>query len=198
MANLIKSTNNASTNIIHNQNLLLFTVVLFIGQLTAVAQTDDQVSIYNKAGSTHLGLGVGLTYGGIGGRFVFSSKETLAIMLGAGYNVVGIGYNLGMMCYVPTDSKTQAYFSGMWGTNSAIKITGLPSADESYHGVSFGFGAIFNSNTRPGNYWDLGIIIPVRSAEFKEDWDAIKNWPGIEIQQDPFPILINIGYNFKI
>lgn len=173
-------------------------LIFFSSLMSIQAQSVDNVDIYNKEGQTHLGFGLGLTFGGIGGRFVYSSSETLALMLGLGSNVVGIGYNLGMMCYIPASSKTQAYFSGMWGTNGAIKIKGLPQLDGSYTGVSLGLGAILNSKVNPGIYWDIGIIVPIRSKDFKDDWDAIKNNPGIDVQQDLFPILINIGINFKI
>lgn len=166
--------------------------------LDSNAQSEDSNSIYSKNGKTHLGIGTGLTYGGLGARLAFSLHDNFGLIGGLGYNLVGLGYNAGVITYFPSSTKTQAYFCALYGYNSVIKVEGLSQLDESYNGPSFGFGMALNSRSNPGNYWDIGIIVPVRSSDFKDDWDIIKNNPSITVQSDPWPILVNIGYNFRI
>ncbi|WP_139793828.1 hypothetical protein [Reichenbachiella faecimaris] len=154
---------------------------------------------YKTADMTTLGLGVGLTYGGIGGKLTHNFGESLGVMAGLGYNFDGAAYNLGMQFYIPSKTKAQGYVSAMYGTNGVILVedTYAGNLSNSYQGVSFGFGVNLRSKRTKGNFLELGLIVPVRSSEFNEDWDALKNIPGLDTT-DPWPVLINIGYNFRL
>lgn len=176
---------------------IIYLLFLILTVESTLAQSEDAPKYSNKNKSS-LGLGIGLTYGSIGGRFVHNPAENFGLFLGLGYNVVGVGYNAGLMYYIPSKTRTQAYFSGMVGTNAIIKVEDASQFDKSYFGASTGFGVVLKSRANPGSYWDFGIIAPIRSSSFNDDWDDIKNNPGIEIQNDPLPVLINIGYNFKL
>jgi hypothetical protein len=146
----------------------------------------------------NFGIGIGLTYGAFGGRYVYNPSRSFGLFIGAGYNLVNISYNLGGIITIPTKSTIAPTISAMYGTNSVIKVEGMDELNGSYNGLSFGLGIKIKSRRDPGEYWDIGIIVPMRSSDFKDDYDDIKNNSAIEIKNDPWPVLINIGYNFKL
>jgi len=41
------------------------------------------------------------------------------------------------------------------------------------------------------------MIIPARSQEYKDDADFLDNNPNISMS-DTFPVLISVGYNFRL
>jgi len=43
---------------------------------------------------------------------------------------------------------------------------------------------------------NIELVVPFRSKSFHDDWDNIKNNPGIDIQSEPLPVAISIGYHF--
>jgi predicted porin len=86
----------------------------------------------------------------------------------------------------------------MYGTNGAIKVDGLPEYDKVYTGASFGLGIKLNSKGDNANYWDFGLLYPIRSSSFNDDYDTVKNDPRISDISSPWPVLIVIGYNFTL
>ncbi len=160
---------------------------------TSFAQSD-----YSNEGQFHLGLGLGLTYGGFGGRAVYNPTDYLGAFLGLGYNLDGLGYNFGLMGYLPSEGRVQAYLSGMYGTNAVIAVEFVDGSTEteSYTGVTFGVGMMLKSKKGNGNYWDFGILLPIRSSEYNDDIDALESF-GVDVD-DPWPVLINVGYNINL
>ncbi len=141
------------------------------------------------------GFGIGLDYGGIGGRLTFAPAKYVALFGAIGYNFNGAGYNGGLIIRILPDGKVCPFISAMYGYNAVILIDGWDEANKTYYGVSFGTG--IELRMRSGNYWNFEMIIPARSQEFKDDFDALDQNPGIEIQA-PFPVQISVGYNFKL
>ncbi len=178
--------------------LFAFVFILsFISKNTLRAQSQkDSAEVYKSI--HNLGIGIGLTYGAFGARYVFNPRHNFGLFFGAGYNLVNISYNLGGIVTIPTKSSVAPTLSAMYGTNSVIKVEGMDELNGSYNGISFGLGIKLKSRRDPGEYWDIGLIIPIRSQQFKDDYDDIKNNSSIEIKNDPWPVLINIGYNFKL
>lgn len=165
----------------------------------SVASAQSRSNTYQTADVTTLGMGLGLTYGGLGMKFTRNFNEYVGLMAGVGYNFDNLGYNIGTQLYLPSQSKAQAYVSAMYGTNGVIIVDDLygDSFKESYTGVSFGFGINLRSKRTKGNFVELGLIVPIHGSDYKDDWDDIKNTSGIETT-DPWPVLINVGYNFNI
>jgi hypothetical protein len=151
-----------------------------------------------NAVSHHLGVGYGLPYGGIGGRYVFSPVEAVSLTAGVGYNFLNVGYNVGVMGNLPLSDYLQLYLFGMFGTNGVIIVEGADNENGSYTGISISSGVKLFSKRNSGAYWDFGLIVPIRSSSFKDDWDYIKNSGMFEIENDPWPVLFTIGYNFKL
>lgn len=92
----------------------------------------------------------------------------------------------------------QFYLTGMYGTNAAIKIVGLPEYNKVYTGPTFGLGVKINSRKTEGNYWDVGLLLPIRSSGYKDDEEAVDNDPRISQFRAAFPLLIVVGYNFNL
>ncbi len=145
-----------------------------------------------------VGIGIGLPYGGIGGRISYNPLTNTTLFLGLGYNLAGLGINVGMQYLVPSSKQSQVYFSAMYGTNASIKVKGLDEATKSYYGPSFGIGVRINSLRSEGSYWDVGLVVPVRPSSFNDDMDALENNSSVTEISKPWPVLITAGYNFSL
>ncbi|MFK7952571.1 MAG: hypothetical protein AB8B73_06965 [Ekhidna sp.] len=151
----------------------------------------------SESGQTSVGIGLGLSYGALGLKISNNVFTNTSLFAGFGYHVVSLGYNFGVQYSIPTEGQVEVYLNGMYGTNAIVKIIGLPEYDNIYRGPSFGFGIKLNSNQKEGNYWDLGLIIPVTSSEFKQSVEDIENDSRVAEFTKASPVLINIGYNFS-
>lgn len=173
--------------------IFLFTIP-FLLSLNSIAQ-----NLSSKQGNTALGIGVGLPYGGIIGlKINHNIKDHISIFGGAGYNTVGIGANVGMNYIFPTEKITELFLTAMFGYNAVINIENVPEYQNTYYGLSIGPGIKLNSRRHEGRYWDLGLLLPFRSANFKNDFEAIDNNPSITVESKPFPVQIFVGYNIPI
>jgi len=61
--------------------IILFSII----SLTTLAQ---------KKGYSTFGLGLGLNYGALGGKFAWNFNENFALYGGLGYNYIDLGHNL--------------------------------------------------------------------------------------------------------
>jgi hypothetical protein len=171
--------------------------------LTAFTQdTGDRDAKKNhlssQAGETTFGLGLGLPYGALGVRLGTNITNGLNLFGGVGYQIAGVGYNIGLLKDFPSSGMTQFYLTGMYGTNAAIKVVGLSDYNKVYTGPTFGLGIKINSRKTEGNYWDVGLLVPIRSDNYEEDERAVRIDPRISKFQGPFPLLIVVGYNFNL
>ena len=173
--------------------LLSFLLLLASVQLT-YAQKDH---LSSQKGKTTLGIGLGLPYGGIGFNVGNNISKGLNLFGGIGYQLAGVGYNFGLIKSFPTNVQTEFYLAGMYGTNAVIVVDGASEFDKLYTGASFGLGVKINSVKTEGNFWNLGLLVPIRSQEFKDDEEALRNNPDI-ILQDILPFTIVVGYNFTL
>jgi hypothetical protein len=176
---------------------LTFLILFFSAISITLAQDIQQDSEVQKpASSMSLGIGLGLDYGGIGTKWAFSPSQNVSLFAGLGYNFKGLGYNFGLALKPKSEKRVVPYVTAMYGYNAVIVIQGLSDFRKAYYGPTFGFGLELNSR-RNENFWNIGLYIPVRSKEFKDTMDALKNNPMIEIA-DPWPIAFSFGYNFRL
>jgi len=166
----------------------LIAVVVSFLSATSIAQENSTPSKVN------LGLGMGLDYGGFGGRFTFVPAKNFALFGGVGYNLLGLGYNFGGTYRILPDKRICPTISAMYGYNGVIKISGAWSFEETYFGPTFGIGLEFRPQRK--GYWNLELLVPIRSKDYHDDMDAIKNDPNIELKSEPLPIGISVGYHF--
>ena len=153
----------------------------------------------SRKGASSVGVGIGLPYGGLLGlRGGTNVIDRLNLFGALGYQLAGIGFNVGLRKEFTSASLTQFYMVGMYGTNAATKVKGLPEYNDVYTGPTFGLGVKINSRMTEGNYWDIGLLLPIRSSKYSDTEQAIKNDPRISTVTSAWPVLITVGYNFII
>ncbi len=175
--------------------LLFLGVLVFLnvrGQEAAASGSKPSVS-----DAAHLGIGAGLDHGGIGIRLDLPFTHHLAGVLGAGYALVGPGWNAGVQYRFAPDRKIGMYATAHYGYNGVIKVENASQFDDIYYGFSVGAGAEFR-RTHTSNFFRMSILVPFRSAEFWSDWSDLKNNKSIEVKQGPLPVAFSIGYHFSL
>ncbi len=145
-----------------------------------------------------IGVGVGLPYGGIGGKLSYNPADQFTLFGGLGYNYLSAGYNGGFVYSIPSKTQTEVYVTGMYGYNAVINVEDFSSYQKSYGGLSFGFGVKIHSLRKEGAFWDVALLIPARSQTYKDTWEEVKNNQYIEITSDPWPFLFSFGFNYPI
>jgi hypothetical protein len=169
-------------------NVLLLYTSLF-------AQDYTRYDIPEPESKMNLGLGIGLDYGGLGGRISFLPTKRLAVFAGVGYALVGAGYNVGAQLRIIPDNKICPTFGAMYGYNGVIKVENAASYDKIYYGTSLSGGMEMHFGGRP-NFMNLELVVPFRSKAFHDAWDNLKRQPNVSIQAEPLPIAFSIGYHF--
>lgn len=172
-------------------------LLLFCLALMHVGYSQD-AHLSSEKGETSLGLGLGLPYGGIGIRLGTNVADELNLFGGVGYQISGVGFNIGIRKDLFTFGMSQLYITGMFGTNAAIKISGLSEYDNLYMGPSFGAGVKINSRKKEGNYWDVGLLVPLKSSKYKDDETAVQHDPRISTFTAAWPVLFFVGYNLNL
>lgn len=171
---------------------LAFSLILF---MVSFAQAQHFSSSKGKAA---LGVGVGLPYGGFGGKLSVNPADQLALFAGVGYNLVGVGANFGAQYIFPSKKQTEFFLTGMYGYNAVIKIQGADNLNDSFSGVTAGLGIRINSSRNEGAFWDFGVLVPARSQAYKDSFDDIKNNPNITDLTEPWPVQLFVGFNFPL
>ena len=143
----------------------------------------------------NIGLGIGLDYGGIGGRITFLPVKRLGVFGGIGYAIVDFGYNVGAQLRITPDNRVCPTFGVMYGYNGIIKVQNTHRYDKIYYGTSLSGGMEIHFKGR-ANYMNLELVVPFRSKAFYDDWDIVKNLPNVSTLGDPLPVAFSIGYHF--
>jgi hypothetical protein len=147
----------------------------------------------------NVGIGMGIDYGGIvGGRVTYLPIKKVALFGAVGYNLLDVGLNAGATFRFMPDRRICPTLSAMYGYNSVIKVKGAESFNQTYYGPSFSLGFEVKSSSKSSNHWNFELILPIRPQEFKDDWDTIKNIPGIDIKSEPIPVAVSIGLHFGL
>ena len=84
---------------------LFFFFSLMLLTSLSFAQNYTRYDIPEQESKMNIGLGIGLDYGGIGGRITFLPVKRLALFAGVGYALVDFGYNLGAQLRIIPDNK---------------------------------------------------------------------------------------------
>jgi hypothetical protein len=173
----------------------LFFCLVLISASTTVAQDYTRYDLPEAESKMNIGLGIGLDYGGIGGRITFLPLKKLAVFGGIGYALADFGYNLGTQFRFAPDKTVCPVFGLMYGYNGVIKVQGASKYDKVYYGVSVSGGIEIHFGGRD-NFMNVELLVPFRSEAFRDDWDHIKQQSNISIVSDPLPIAFSIGYHF--
>ncbi|GHN01607.1 hypothetical protein WSM22_30960 [Cytophagales bacterium WSM2-2] len=166
-------------------------------------------SIYEE-GMGSFGMGIGLDYGGVGGRFMFIPEPHIGLFAGGGFALAGFGYNFGGMLRLMPQKKFTPTIAGMFGTNAAIFATGTatttgaggttvtqPGLSKMYFGPSISVGLIVRSLKYQGRYLHFQVAMPFRTSDYQTDLDASKA-AGFKPYYLPGAVVASIGYHFGI
>lgn len=162
---------------------------------------DSIIRKYEFPHTTDIGLGLGIDYGGIfGAKFTYSPVKYLGIFAAGGFQVGGFGWQFGAKGYfIPKTSRKgfRPNLKVMYGINAAIYIEGYDKYDKLYPGFTIGPGMEFRFGRLKKHGFDIDLNFPIRSQEFYDDYDIIKNDPMVEIETEPLPITISMGYHME-
>jgi hypothetical protein len=142
------------------------------------------------------GVGLGLSYGGIGGRLSYFPQKNIGLFGAVGYNFHKAGFNFGTIARILPDKKICPHLMAMYGYNAVIVVVGADEFNQTYYGLTLGGGMELRTG-RSGNYVNFELLVPLRSQEYKDDMNALLNNPAIEISE-LLPVTLSVGYHFKI
>lgn len=170
--------------------LLVWMVCFILGHSNDIRAQDE---IVHYSGNS-IGVGMGLDYGGFGGRFSVLPSPQFGLFLGMGYNTMELGYNAGAIFRISPHKRTCPYIVGMYGYNGVVIVKNMSSVDKTFYGPSLGFGFEFHSRYKPLNFFNFEVLVPFRS-DFTNYIDDLKE-EGIEFENEPLPIQFSLGYHF--
>jgi hypothetical protein len=174
-------------------------IVLILVSMCIVSNTFSQVTEKMKTGfpEFNLGAGIGMDYGGIGGRITLVASPRFEFFGAIGYNLLGVGFNGGVDLRILPQSHFCPFVGAMYGYNAVIKVEGASQYNKTYYGPSFAAGLEIWGRNRP-NFFNIELILPVRSSAFHDDYDNLKNNSGIVFKNDIFPVAFSIGYHVTL
>lgn len=150
----------------------------------------DKSKVSSPAGShefdaaVSLGFGIGLDYGGIGGKLELFPTAPLGLFAGVGSNIAGTGFNAGLDLNFRPYKPTTPFFLVMYGYNTVVDETFV------FKGFSFGLGGKFGLGLEKKSNLALALIYPIREQGLQSS-----------ISQGfvkASPILFSAGINFNL
>ncbi|MBA5791788.1 hypothetical protein H1R17_11235 [Flavobacterium sp. xlx-214] len=145
----------------------------------------------------YMGPGIGLDYGGIGAKIEYLPIKNIGVFAGLGYNLLGIGWNVGATYKIMPTKKVSVNPMVFYGYNGGSKVNGLPDYDMISYGVTAGVNIDFKMGKK-GNKLSAGVFVPFRSQKFMDNYDAMKNDYRVVLQTELLPIAVGVGYNFRL
>lgn len=146
----------------------------------------------------YFGLGLGQDVGGVlGCRLTYWPAPWLSGFVGGGWAIAGFGYQTGLEFNLPLEKRVSPFLTAMYGYNGAIHVEGLEKLDEVYVGPVVGGGIILKQRVKR-NYWRFSVQVPIRSQEFLDNWEAIKQRPDVEVKTGLPPVTIGVGFHMGI
>jgi hypothetical protein len=146
----------------------------------------------------YLGLGMGFDYGGVvGAKIEYLPVKNFGIFGGFGYNLLSAGWNVGATYKMMPDKKVSLNPMVFYGYNGVSKVDGAPK----YEMTSYGITAGANLDIKMGNKdnkLSVGLFVPIRTKEFMDNYDAMKNDSDIDIKNSLTPITVSVGFNFLL
>jgi hypothetical protein len=160
--------------------------------------TYAQKSTVDKA---TIGIGLGLDYGGIGGNFLYYPQNNIGLFAGLGYNLVGVGYNVGAkirLINAAKPNKISPYVLGMYGYNTVIVVKNASQFDKVFYGTTFGLGLDYKSSKLSDHYWTFALLLPTRGSEVDDYFTSLKNNHSIVFNNNLSPVTLSIGYRILV
>ena len=170
-----------------SKNVCVIFALLFTGS-SIYGQSEQQV---------YLGLGLGLDYGGFGGKIEYLPVKNFGLFGGLGYNLLSAGWNVGATFKILPDKNVSPNLMLFYGYNGVSKVEGAPQYEMVSYGVTIG-GNLDIKVGKNGNKLSVSLFFPFRSQNFMDNYDTLKKDPNIEIKSDLLPVAIGVGYNILL
>ena len=157
---------------------------------------EKSTSEYETADETNmisLGIGIGMDHGGFGLNLAVYPEKHIGIFLGAGYAVIGPGFNGGIKLRIFSNRSTP-YASVMYGYNAVIAVQNASQYNKMFYGVTFGFGMDIRANPEKKSYFSLGLLVPIRGKEVQAYMDDLKKNHGVDFKGGLPAIGISLSY----
>jgi hypothetical protein len=162
---------------------------------------DSIVRKYDFPHYNDIGLGLGLDYGGIlGVKYTYTPVEYFGVFGAAALQLGGFGWQVGIKGYIiPKTSKKgfRPNVKAMYGVNGAIYVVDFDYYNQLYLGPSVGPGMEIRFGRMKKKGLDIDINFPIRSQEFKDDYEAVKNDPRVEVTGDLPLFTISVGFHME-
>lgn len=143
------------------------------------------------------GLGLGIDYGGIGGRFTVLPVKQAFLFGGLGYNIDGLGYNVGAGFRFVTEKRMVPYLIAMYGYNAVMLVfinnEYQKQYSKTFYGPSAGFGLEQRRGKDAKNYFNLELLGLFRSHAFKDYKTKLEKNLGAKVIQ--LPVSFSVGYH---
>jgi hypothetical protein len=141
-----------------------------------------------------IGIGGGLSYGGLGAQINYHPIEKMSVFGGLGYNLNALGYNLGLQLHVISPKRLNPYITAMYGYNTVLLVDAITMESKTtYFGFSTGVGVEFKLKDK--SFLSAEILLPFRPQAYKKAVDDLQSI-GYEIK-DPMPVTFSIGYHIR-
>ncbi len=165
-------------------------LTFFISVFLSISITQGQ---NNTIGN--IGVGGGLSFGGIGARLTYTPIEKLGLFGALGYNLDALGYNLGAQFHLTPKKKIHFYLTGMYGYNTVLIVDAINTKSKTtYYGISAGVGIEFKFTEK--SFLSAEVLLPIRPQVYKDAVDDLKSI-NYEIT-NPWPVVFCIGYHIKL
>lgn len=178
---------------------VLAVILLCLSATMAVGQYVENYTFERQPTIIKFGVGYGLDYGGLGARFTITPVPKIGVFGAFGYNFHKAAYNVGANYKFLPDKRVTPVVGVMYGYNAVIVVEGTDQYNKTYNGVSISGGIELNMR-KSKNYWSFEMTVAFWSKAYRDDWEALKNNPGVVIDEGyiPIPIDISVGYHFNI
>ena len=147
----------------------------------------------------YLGTGIGLDYGGIGGKIEFLPARHFGLLAGVGYNFLSVGWNVGGTCKILPGKAVSPNLAVLYGYNATS--IGTDSYSERYnmtsYGLSIGVSLDIRVNRR-GHKISVGLFYPFVSDKFTDNYNKLLNDPNMGLYNKLWPVRISIGFDFLL
>lgn len=164
------------------------------------AQESTDNSTKDEFAKFSIGLGSGYDFGGVlGTRLTLSPVEAVGLFVGLGITALGsTGVDGGVLFRFAQDKRVNLTLLTMYGYHGVITGEGIiAEPNKVYNGFTLGWGIQRNSK-KNRNYWSFGLLIPLRSQQFHDARQAIKNDPNLHIDFISPPFMFSVGYHFAL
>lgn len=173
------------SQLLRKYHFLMCVIAMFLGFSTVHAQSSFHGDV---------GVGGGLSYGGFGTHLSYRPFEKLGVFGSLGYNLDGLGYNVGLKYLLTSPKKLSPYLTGMYGYNTVLLVETLTMESKTtYFGFSTGVGVEFRLNEK--SFLSTEVLVPFRPQAYN---DAVNDLQSIGYEiKDLLPVTFCIGYHFK-